>query len=230
MVARNSKYCDNVYVTCINGILVPVYFTPYNRIFNLEKSELFSIQYCVFALKKAVKRKSSSCNHTRLISKVVQQLLNEVWHCSLLHQIRCLQLAKPTGSEDYVRQLNVIDNQEPYPRCPSDWSRGGAKDQCSAFSRFPSLSLSEIQPMYIQFTTVLHRSAECWLYVLSLPTELRVQDAFSYEWLLCACASCMLTISVIRATLVDSVCLCVCALFILRFSHVRPLFIPMSNV
>lgn len=88
-----------------------------------------------------------------------------------------------------------------------------------------------------QYNSILHRSAaravECWLYVLSLPTELRVQDAFSYEWLLCACASCMLMTSVIRATLVDSVCLCVCKqnalgkVFILRFSHVRPLFIPM---
>ncbi len=144
---------------------------------------------------------------------MVQQLLNEVWHCSLLHQIRrCLQLAR-THRKWGTMCVNWmwLTTREPYPRCPSDWSRGGAKDQCSGFlSRFPSLSLSEIQPMYIQFTTVLHRSAECWLYVLSLPTELRVQDAFSYEWLLCACASCMLTISVIRATLVDSVCLCVC--------------------
>lgn len=132
--------------------------------------------------------------------------------------LRCLQLAR-THRKWGIMCVNWmwLTTREPYPSCPSDWSQGGAKNQCSeSFSRF-SLSLwntTTVYPVY-NSTTQFHvyqlleqLNADCMCYHCQLNYMCKMHSHM-YDCL-CACASCMLMTSVIRATLVDSVCLCVC--------------------
>ncbi len=130
---------------------------------------------------------------------MVQQLLNEVWHCSLLHQIRrCLQLAR-THRKWGTMCVNWmwLTTREPYPSCPSDWSRGGAKDQCSGFLSL-SLPLSlwnttNVYPVYNSFTSI--------------------------SWMLTVCAITANWTTCTRCILIRMIVVRMCELHVNDFSH-----------